>query len=79
MGRVVELETQAFQQILIWGNSRTSQPSVSLSIRGGTGSGLPESTQAGFCVFLSEPDPDPESKICEKNVPGSGVTFPFRQ
>jgi len=27
--------------------------------RGGTGSGLPESTPEGFCVFLSDPDPDP--------------------
>jgi len=32
-------------------------------IRGGTGSGVPESTPAGFCVFLSYPDPDPESKF----------------
>jgi len=36
------------------------------STRGGTGSGVPESTPAGFCVFLS----DPESKIW--------VTFPFQ-
>jgi len=28
--------------------------------------GLPESTPARFCVFLSDPDPHPESKICEK-------------
>ena len=35
---------------------------------------MPESTPAGFCVFLSDPDPgskicekpDPESKVCEK-------------
>jgi len=26
--------------------------------RGGTGSGLPESTPAGFCVYLSDPDPE---------------------
>jgi len=25
---------------------------------GGTESGLPESTPAGFCVFLSDPDPE---------------------
>ena len=37
--------------------------------RGGTGSGAPESTPTGFCVFLSDPDPDPESKICEKLDP----------
>jgi len=35
--------------------------------RSGHGSGVPESTAAGFCVFLS--DPDPESKICEKPDP----------
>jgi len=38
--------------------------SDSSPVRGGSGSGLPESTPARFCVFLS--DPDPESKICEK-------------
>jgi len=32
--------------------------------RGETGSGVPESTPAGFCVFLS--DPDLKSKICKK-------------
>jgi len=32
-----------------------------------TGSGLPESTPAGFYIFCS--DPDPESKICEKPDP----------
>jgi len=37
--------------------------------RGGTGSGLPESTPRGFCVFLS--DTDPESNISEKT--GRGV------
>ena len=36
--------------------------SILQDVRGGTGSGLPESTPAGFCVFLS----DPESKIREK-------------
>jgi len=44
-------------------------PKVLIHSRGGTGSGLPESTPAGFCVFLSDPDPDPESKICEKPDP----------
>jgi len=34
--------------------------------RGGTGSGVPEATPAGFCFFLSDPDPDAESKIWEK-------------
>ena len=34
--------------------------------RGGHGSGVPESTQAGFCVFS---DPEPESKFCEKLDP----------
>jgi len=33
----------------------------------GHGSGVPEPNPAGFCVFLS--DPDPESKICEKTDP----------
>jgi len=37
--------------------------------RGGTWSGVPESIPAGFCVFLS--DPDPESKISEKPDPES--------
>jgi len=39
--------------------------------RGGHGSGVPESTLAGFCVFLSDTDPNPESKICEKTDPES--------
>jgi len=39
---------------------------VVVQIRGGTGSGLPESTPAGFCVFRSDPDPGPGSKIWEK-------------
>jgi len=47
-----------------------------LSTRGGTGSGLPVLTPAGFCVFPS--DPVPESKICEKTDP-DGVIFPIRQ
>ena len=34
------------------------------AVRGGHGSGVLESTPTGFCVFLS--DPDPESKFCEK-------------
>jgi len=44
---------------------------ICISCRGGTGSGLPESTPAGFCAYLSDPDPDPESKICEKPDPES--------
>jgi len=39
--------------------------------RGGHGSRVPESILAGFCVFLSDPDPDPRSKICEKPDPES--------
>jgi len=31
---------------------------------GGHGSGMPELTLAGICVFLL--DPEPESKFCEK-------------
>jgi len=31
--------------------------------RGGHGSGEPESTAEGFCVFLSDPDLKPESKF----------------
>jgi len=26
--------------------------------RGGTGTGVPESTPVGFCIFLSHPDPE---------------------
>jgi len=40
-----------------------------LYTRGGTGSGLPELTPAGFCVFLSDPDPGPESKFWGKPDP----------
>jgi len=47
------------------------------SIRGGTGSGVPESTSAGFCVFLSDPDTDLESKICEKTDPDPESLFHF--
>jgi len=39
--------------------------------RGGTGSGVPDSTPAGFCVFLSDQDPGPESNICEKPDPSA--------
>jgi len=34
--------------------------------RGWAGSGLPDSTPAGFYVILSHPDPNPESKISVK-------------
>ena len=38
--------------------------------RGGTRSGAPKLTPEEFCIFLSDPDPgpdsDPEYKICEK-------------
>ena len=37
-----------------------------VSTRGGTESGLPVSTPAGFCVFLSDPDPGPDLKILEQ-------------
>ena len=43
--------------------------------RFGTGSGLPESTHAGFCGFCS--DPDKESKICEKPDPDPESLFNF--
>ena len=43
--------------------------------RGGTGSAAPESTPAGFCVFLS--DPDPEFKIWEKLDADPGSLFNF--
>jgi len=36
--------------------------------RRGTGSGIPESTLAGFFIFLSDPDPYPESKVCENRT-----------
>jgi len=42
--------------------------------RGGTGSEVPESTQAGFCVFFGT-----RSQKFERNRPGSGVTFQFWQ
>jgi len=45
--------------------------------RGGTGSGVPESTPAGFCVFLSDLDPNPESEICEKPDPDPEPLFNF--
>jgi len=41
--------------------------------RGGHGSGVPESTPAGFYVFLS--DPDPESKFRENPDPESLFNF----
>jgi len=44
-------------------------------IKGGHGSGVPEWTPAGFCVFLS--DPDPESKIREKTDPDPESLFNF--
>jgi len=44
-----------------------------VQVRGSTGAGLPKSTPAGFCVFLS--DPDPESKIWEKTNPESLFHF----
>ena len=44
-----------------------------MATRGGTGSGLPEPIPAGFCIFLS--DPDPESKICDKSDPESLFHF----
>ena len=47
-----------------------------LCIRGGTGSGKPESTPAEFCVFVSDPDPDPGQKF-EKNGPGPESLFNF--
>jgi len=45
--------------------------------KGGSGSGVPESTPVGFCVFLSDPDPDPESKIWEKADPDPESLFNF--
>jgi len=46
-------------------------------IRGESGPGVPESTPAGFWVFLSDPDPFPESIICEKPEPDSESFFNF--
>ena len=48
-----------------------------ISGRGGTGSGLPESTPAGLYVFLSDLGPEPESKICEKPDPDPDSLFYF--
>ena len=52
-----------------------NSPLISVSCRDGTGSGLPESTPARFCVFLS--GPDSESKICEKPDPQIESLFHF--
>ena len=38
---------------------------------------MPESTPAWFCIFLSDADPDPESKICEKPDPEPESLFIF--
>ena len=48
-----------------------------LHSRGWTGSGLSESTPAGFCVLYSDPEPDPESKIWEKPVQDPKSLFNF--
>jgi len=45
--------------------------------RGGTGSGVTDSTPAGFCVFLLDPDTDPESIICEKLIADPKPLFKF--
>ena len=45
--------------------------------RGGHESGLPESTPEGFCVLLSQPDPDPETLFCEKPDPDPESIFNF--
>jgi len=47
--------------------------------RGGIGFGVPESIPAGFCAFLSEPDPnpDPELNVCEKPDPDPESLFNF--
>ena len=47
----------------------------SVHYRGGTESGFLESTPEGFCVFLS--DPEPESKIWEKPDPNPDSLFNF--
>jgi len=44
-----------------------------IPVKGGTGSGVPESNPAGFCVFLS----DPESNIWEKPDPDPESLFNF--
>jgi len=48
---------------------------VSVYARGGTGRGVPESTPAGFSVFLS--DPDLVSKIWEQPDPDPEPLFNF--
>ena len=47
----------------------TGSCSTLVSTRGETESGLPESTPAGFCVFLSDPDPYTKVKILGKTGP----------
>jgi len=48
-----------------------------VACRGGTGTGLPESTPVGFCVLFSDPDPDLEAKIWEKPDPDPGSLINF--
>ena len=54
---------------------KTSRAVADLLGRDGNESGVPESTPAGFCVCLS--DPDSQSKICEKPDPDPESIFHF--
>jgi len=57
--------------------SQSKAPDISghTHTRGSHGSGVPESTPAGYCVFLA--DPDPKLKICEKPDPDPESLFNF--
>jgi len=62
----------------IWTGSGSQNVTIRSSLehsKGGHGSKMPVSTPEGFCIFLSDSDPVPESKICEKPNPESLLNF----
>jgi len=52
---------------------KQKHPAATRQSRGGTGSRIPQSTPAGFCIILSKP----EAKICEKQDPDLESLFYF--
>ena len=73
----MEADWQDYQHLLhrIF-HSGVGGQATALQTRGGTGSGVPESTPEGFCVFLSARI---RSQKFGKIRTRSGVTFQFRQ